>query len=69
VDIKSIASNGDTVMVERVDSFAIDGKPFSVEAVGVFEVRDDGLITTYREYYDSKTVTDQLNAAGIVIPS
>jgi limonene-1,2-epoxide hydrolase len=69
VDIKSIASNGGTVMVERVDRFPIDGKPFSLEICGVFEVADDGLITGYREYFDSKSIVDQLKAAGIRIPS
>src|SRR6516164_8226096 len=44
VDIKSIASNGGTVMVERMDTFPIEGKTFSFEIVGVFEVGDGGLI-------------------------
>jgi limonene-1,2-epoxide hydrolase len=69
VDIKSIASNGGTVMVERVDTFPIEGKPFSLEIVGVFVVGDDGLITGYREYFDSKSIIDQLKAAGIAIPT
>ena len=69
VDIKSIASNGGTVMVERVDSFTLEGKPFSVEAVGVFEVAGDGLINRFRDYYDDKSIADQLKAAGISIHS
>jgi limonene-1,2-epoxide hydrolase len=56
-------------MVERVDTFPIEGKPFRLEIVGVFEVGGDGLITRWQEYFDSQSVTDQLNAAGISIPT
>jgi limonene-1,2-epoxide hydrolase len=52
IDIKAIASNGGTVMVERVDKFEINGKRFTLEAVGVFEVGDDGRIERWREYFD-----------------
>ena len=69
VDIKSIASNGGTVMVERVDTFPIQGKPFGFEIVGVFEVGSDGLITRWQEYYDRRSLEDQLEAAGIAIPT
>jgi limonene-1,2-epoxide hydrolase len=69
VEIKSIASNGGTVMVERVDTFPVAGKPFSLECVGVFEVGDDGRINRWREYFDWKSVTDRLKAAGIALPS
>jgi limonene-1,2-epoxide hydrolase len=69
VDIKSIASNGGTVMVERVDTVPIQGTPISFEVVGVFEVGDNGLIKRWQEYYDSKSITDQFKAAGIAIPN
>lgn len=69
VDIKSIAANGATVMVERVDTANIEGKPFSFEIVGVFEVGADGLIKRWREYFDSASIADQLKAAGIAIPT
>jgi limonene-1,2-epoxide hydrolase len=69
VDIKSIASNGGTVMVERVDTMPIQGKQFTLEIVGVFEVGDNGLIKRWREYYDSRSITNQLKAAGIAIPT
>jgi limonene-1,2-epoxide hydrolase len=69
VEIKNIASNSGTVMAERVDTFPIQGQPFSVEIVGVFEVGSDGLIKRWQEYFDSQPVTDQLKAAGVTIPS
>jgi limonene-1,2-epoxide hydrolase len=69
VDIKSIASNGGTVLVERVDNMRIEGKSFSLEAVGVFEVGSDGLIKRFRDYFDSKAIADQLKAAGIAMPT
>jgi limonene-1,2-epoxide hydrolase len=68
VDIRSIASNGGTVMVERVDTWPMQGKTLSLENVGVFEVGGDGLIKRYSYYYDSKSIADQLKAAGIAIP-
>jgi limonene-1,2-epoxide hydrolase len=52
IDIKTIASDGGTVMVERVDNFEINGRPFTLEVVGVFEVGDDGRIERWREYFD-----------------
>jgi limonene-1,2-epoxide hydrolase len=69
VDIKNIASNGSTVMVERVDTVPMQGRLISFEIVGVFEVGGDGLITRWQEHYDSKSITDQFKAAGIAIPS
>jgi limonene-1,2-epoxide hydrolase len=69
VNIKSIASNGGIVLVERVDTMPIQGKQFSLEIVGVFEVGGDGLIKRWQEYYDSKSITDQFKAAGITIPN
>jgi limonene-1,2-epoxide hydrolase len=56
-------------MVERVDTVPIQGKPISFEIVGVFEVRDDGLIKRWREYYDSQSIADQFKAAGIALPT
>jgi limonene-1,2-epoxide hydrolase len=69
VDIKSIVSSGGTVMVERVDTVPVQGKLISFEVVGVFEVGGDGLIKRFREYYDSKSISDELKAAGIAVPS
>jgi limonene-1,2-epoxide hydrolase len=64
VNIKSFASNGGTVMVERVDTVPIQGKLISFEVVGVFEVGEVGLIKRFQEYYDSKSITDLIKSAG-----
>jgi limonene-1,2-epoxide hydrolase len=69
VEIKNIASNGGTVMAERVDTFPIQGRPFSVEIVGVFEVGRDGLIRRWQEYFDSQPITERVQAAGIALPT
>jgi limonene-1,2-epoxide hydrolase len=47
-----IASNGGIVMTERVDRFTMNGKPQSLDTVGVFEVGDDGKVKRWREYFD-----------------
>jgi len=68
VDIRSIASTGGTVMVERVDTYPVQGKTFTLEAVSVADVGRDGKITRWREYFDWKSLSDQLEAAGIAVP-
>jgi limonene-1,2-epoxide hydrolase len=65
VDIKSIVSDGRTVMVERTDKMVIDGAPIGMELVGVFDVNDEGRITRWREYYDFRSFQEELEAAGI----
>lgn len=67
VDIKSLLSDGRTVMMERVDSFQIGGKPFSMDVMASIEV-EDGRITRWRDSYDLKSVVDQIEAAGIDAP-
>ena len=42
VDVKTLVSDGGTVMLERVDNFEIQGKPFGLEVAGVFEVDGNG---------------------------
>ena len=65
VDIKTLVSDGHTVMVERIDKFEIDGRSLGMELVGVFDVDDDGRITRWREYYDLRSFEEELEAAGI----
>ena len=38
VDVKTLVATGGTVMVERVDNFDVQGKPFGLEVAAVFEV-------------------------------
>ena len=64
IEVKRIVADGPTVMAERVDSFSIGGRTFEIEAVGVFEVDGDGRIKRFRDYYDLKSLTDEIEAAG-----
>ena len=57
--IRTIVSDGDTVVVERVDVNAMGGIPVSFSVTAFFEVRD-GLITHWREYWDTAHVARQL---------
>lgn len=64
IEVKSLVSDGATVMMERVDKFHLDDKPFFVEAMAAFEVNDDGRIVRWRDYYDLQTLMAQVEAAG-----
>ena len=65
--MKRIVADGPTVMVERVDSFSLAGRTFEIEAAGVFEIDGDGRIKRFRDYYDLKSITDQIEAAGFEV--
>ena len=68
-DVKSLVAEGETVMLERVDSFNIGGKPFSMEIMAAFDINADGRIRRWRDSYDLKSVTDQIEAAGFNVPA
>jgi limonene-1,2-epoxide hydrolase len=67
-DINSLVADGGTVMLERVDSFTVGRKPFSMEIMAAFEI-EDGRIKRWRECYDLKSIADQVEAAGFHVPS
>ena len=54
-------ADGDLVMNERVDRFLINGTWAELPVAGVFVVAG-GVITLWRDYFDLKTITDQLPA-------
>lgn len=58
---RNIAVTGNTVFVERTDSFTFKGHTGSVPVVGVLEIRDDK-VAEWREYYDRKEL---LEAMGV----
>jgi limonene-1,2-epoxide hydrolase len=61
-EIRTVVSDGDTVVVERVDVNAmggVGGVAVSFNVTAIFEVRD-GLITHWREYWDTTHVARQL---------
>ena len=64
VDVKTLVCDGQIVMVEEVSTFTIAGKPISAVVMAVFEFDADGLIKQWREAYDFKSLTDQMEAAA-----
>lgn len=57
--IRTVVSNSDTVVVERVDVNAMNGVAVTFNVIAIFEVRD-GAITHWREYWDASHVARQL---------
>lgn len=58
-EIRTIVSDGDTVIVERVDVNAMNGVAVTSHVTALFEVCD-GAITHWREYWDTTHVAQQL---------
>jgi limonene-1,2-epoxide hydrolase len=58
-EIRTIVSDGDTVVVERVDVNTMNDVAVSFNVTAIFEVRD-GAITHWREYWDTSHVARQL---------
>lgn len=58
-EIRTIVSDSDTVIVERVDVNAINGVAVTFHVTALFEVHD-GAITHWREYWDTAHVAQQL---------
>ncbi|MGO9510104.1 MAG: limonene-1,2-epoxide hydrolase family protein [Mycobacterium sp.] len=58
-EIRTVVSNDDTVVVERVDVNAMNGVAVTFHVTAIFEVRD-GAITHWREYWDASHVAQQL---------
>jgi limonene-1,2-epoxide hydrolase len=50
-ELRHIAADGDVVLTERVDHFAIGGTRISVPCMGVFQIRG-GQIAAWRDYWD-----------------
>jgi limonene-1,2-epoxide hydrolase len=65
VEVKSLVSEGTTVMVEQVSNSSISGKPISAVVMAVFELDAEGRIKQWREAYDLKSVMDQIEAAAV----
>ncbi|OBK48875.1 limonene-1,2-epoxide hydrolase family protein [Mycobacterium sp. 1081908.1] len=58
-EIRTVVSNADTVVVERIDVNAMNGVAVKFFVTAIFEVRD-GAITHWREYWDTSHVAQQL---------
>ena len=63
--VLNIASDGDVVIVERLDSFAMNGRTVKVPVVGVFECDGAGKFTAWRDYFDWDAMMQQVAGAGI----
>jgi limonene-1,2-epoxide hydrolase len=59
VDMIHLVSDERIVMTERVDRFVIDGEPFSLPVMGIFEIVDDK-ISAWRDYFDLQQFTRRL---------
>jgi limonene-1,2-epoxide hydrolase len=58
VDIRTIATSGSTVLVERVDHPVMNGEPSTMEIVAVFEFGDDGRIRRWQEYFGRSSAAE-----------
>ena len=68
-DVKSLVAERGTVMLERVEHLRIGGEPFSLEVMSAFDIDAYGKITRWRDSYDLKLITDQVEAAGLRNPT
>ncbi|MCC7259131.1 MAG: nuclear transport factor 2 family protein [Gammaproteobacteria bacterium] len=59
MEIITKIARGNVLVLERRDHFTIDGKSGVLPAIGVFEI-ENGLITSWREYYDWDTYIRQI---------
>lgn len=63
--VLNIASDGNVVLVERLDSFDMNGATVKVPVVGVFECDDAAKFTAWRDYFDWDGMMRQVAGAGI----
>ena len=63
-ELRAVAATGNKVLTERVDRFTIGGKEIALPVMGIFELRADGKITAWRDYFDLAQFQRQLPAAA-----
>ena len=68
LEVMTLLADGGTVMVEWRGGWTMGGKPIPTTVVAAFEIDGDGRIKQWRESYDLKSVTDQIEAAGYEVP-
>ena len=59
LEIRSEAVTGNTVILERVDSWVYNERPGSIPVVGVFDV-ENGKVKEWREYYDRAVILSEM---------
>ena len=63
--VLNVASADNVVLVERLDSFDMNGRTVEVPVVGVFDCDDAGKFTAWRDYFDWDTMMQQVAGTGI----
>ena len=61
--LKNVMVSGDTVMLERVDEFTVNGRDGAVPVVGILEIKD-GLVSEWREYYDRNQLLTEMGVTS-----
>jgi len=58
-DIRHQVASGNLVLNERVDTIRLASGTVALPVCGVFELRPDGKISAWRDYFDMKQFTGQ----------
>lgn len=64
IELLNVASAGNVVFTERLDTVHMMGQDITLHMCGVFEVGGDGKIISYRDYLDIKEVEARLAPAS-----
>ncbi len=56
MDIKHTTSSGNTVMNERLETWAVGNVTVKLPVVGRFEFNSEGKICSWNDYFDAKTI-------------
>jgi limonene-1,2-epoxide hydrolase len=62
--VVNIAADNGIVLTERVDVFVLPNVTIELPVMGTFEVRDDGKIAAWRDYFDLNQYMSQLQPGG-----
>ena len=63
-EIHRIATNGDSVLTERTDTFTINGADSPVAVMGTFDLRH-GKIVAWRDYFDMGLITKMMSGEAV----
>ena len=59
-EMLNVATVGNVVLTERIDTVCLDGRDVTVHIAGVFEFDAGGRIASWRDYFDSHEIEEQL---------
>ena len=59
-EVLALAVSGRFVLTERIDRFTIGSNAIALPVMGTFEVREDGKISAWRDYFDMGQFTRQM---------